>query len=201
MRGKGLTYQGSNSSAELLLQQYLVAVSPRVNTRKSEQLQVCPPKLACHLDYYPNLCKELHVTVYNIQPHCFFFVGLFWCSLYDRVQLSVLGCCRSHARASPHVYRLFLNKVVEALALSLQHVPDVLSFTCPRALCRSGCISGGVCAFSFHGDGTCCTSLLLPTLPSSAQAVAMKGKRRTRAQREVTEEKEKEKRSGGKQWR
>ena len=135
MRGKGLTYQASNFSAELLLQQYLVAVSPQVNTRKSEQLQVFPPKLACHLDYYPNLCKELHVTVYNIQSHCFFFVGLFWCSLYDRVQLSVLGCCRSHARASPHVYQLFLNKVMEALALSLQHVPDMSSLSLARGRC------------------------------------------------------------------
>ena len=65
-----------NFSAELLPQQYFMAVSPQVNARESEQLQVLLCMLVCLLDCYPDLCKELHVTVYYIQSHCFFLVGL-----------------------------------------------------------------------------------------------------------------------------
>lgn len=53
-----------------------MAVSPQVNARESEQLQVFLCMLVCLLDYYPDLRKELHVTVYYIQSHCFFLVGL-----------------------------------------------------------------------------------------------------------------------------
>lgn len=93
------------------------------------------------------------------------------------------------------MYQLFLDEVGEALALGLQHVPNAP----PLSLAPGRCAGQALFleAFSFHRDETCCMSLMLPTLPSGAQAVAMKGKGVTRAQRDVIEEKERE-RPGGK---
>lgn len=42
MRGKGATYQASNFSVELLLQQYFVAVCPQVNVRDCQESKWYP---------------------------------------------------------------------------------------------------------------------------------------------------------------
>lgn len=91
------------------------------------------------------------------------------------------------------MYRLFLDKVGEALALGLQQVSNASSLSLAPGRCAGQALF--LEAFSFHRDEICCMSLMLPTLPSGAQAVAMKGKRVTRAQRDVIEDKE---RPGGK---
>lgn len=90
--------------------------------------------------------------------------------------------------AFPHEYQLFLGTVTVALAHTLQYIPSVSSLChLPRGPCRSGCISGDNFVLLFQGMG-----LLTTSHPCgwNSRAVAIKGERGTRTQREVIEETE-----------
>lgn len=89
-RGKGLSYQALSIPVKLLPQQYFVAVSPQINVRENEWLQVFTPVLTCHLDYYLNLCKVACNSLSYAVALLFPGHEEFCCSLSTTKHI---GCC------------------------------------------------------------------------------------------------------------